>query len=136
MLIAKLFAGLAGIAFVVAILCRVRVLPHANLYLHIANIGFGAFYWQLFIGLVCAGFGFAYFTFVRLTQRPLNQTTGLAGFFLVAFASVVWLISSFRTTNDSLLSRWLVILLFAAIFSFLLGVVISAANVAWVFLQK
>jgi hypothetical protein len=135
-LIARLFAGLACIAFVVAILGRVRVLPRANLYLGMANVSFSALYWQLFIALVCAGFGFAYFVLVRLTQRPINQSVGLVGFLLVAFASVVWLISSFLTASGSPLNRWLVILLFAAIFSFMLGVAVSAANMAWVFLRK
>jgi lipopolysaccharide export LptBFGC system permease protein LptF len=133
---ARLFAGLAGVAFVMSILGRLRVLPHANLWLHVANISFGAFYWQLFISLVCAVFGFAYFGIARLTQRPANQTVGLVGFFLVAFASAVWLASSYLTTSNSPLSRWLVILLFAAIFSFILGVTLSAANVAWVLLRK
>ena len=135
-LIAKLFGGLACIAFVVAILGRVRVLPDTYLYLHLPNIWLSTFYWQLFIGVVCTGFGFAYFALVRLTQRPPNQTAGLTGFFSVAFASVVWLISSFLTTNHSQLSFWVVILLLAAVLSFLLGVVISAANLACVFLRK
>jgi hypothetical protein len=135
-LIAKLFTGLAGIVFVVAILGRVRILPHPNLLLWAGNTAYGPFYWQLFIALVCVGFGFAYFGFVRLTQRPLNQTAGLTGFFLVAFASVVWLISSFLTTKVSRMSRSMVILIFVAAFSFMLGVVLSAANLAWIFLRR
>ena len=136
MLNAKLFAGLAGTAFVIAILGRVHVLPPANLNLRVANILFGGFYWQIFIALVCALFGFTYFGVVRLTQRPLNETVGLLGFFLVAFAFVVWLISSFIITIDSPPSLRLLVLLFAAIFSFISGVVLSTANVAWVFLRK
>ena len=134
--IAKLFAGLACVAFVVAILGRVRAFPHSRLYLHMPYIWLSAFYWQLFIGLVCAGFGFAYFALVRLTQRPLNQTAGLVGFFLVAFASVVWLISSFLAMTHSPLSFWVAILLLAAVNSFLLGVVVSVANLASLFLRK
>jgi hypothetical protein len=133
---AKLFAGLAGIALVVAILGMVRVLPRANLGLHVANIGFGPFYWQLFVALACAVFGFAYLGVGRLTQHPLNQMAGLVSFFLVAAAFVVWLVSSFLTTSDSLPSRQLVILLFAAILSFLFGVALSAVNVAWVLVRK
>jgi len=133
---AKLFAGLAGLAFVTAVLGRVHVLPRANLWLRVAQVSFGAFYWQLFLALVCAVFGFAYFGIVRLMQHPLNQTTGLVGFFLVAVASVIWLSSSFLATNDSLRSQGLVIVLFASIFSFILGVALTAANLAWVLLRK
>lgn len=53
MLNAKLFAGLAGLAFVIAVLGRVHVLPRANLWMRVANVSFGAFYWQLFLGLAC-----------------------------------------------------------------------------------
>jgi hypothetical protein len=102
----------------------------------VAQVSFGAFYWQLFLALVCAVFGFAYFGIVRLMQHPLNQTTGLVGFFLVAVASVIWLSSSFLATNDSLRSQGLIIVLFASIFSFILGVALTAANLAWVLLRK
>jgi hypothetical protein len=133
---AKLFAGLAGLAFVISILARVHILPRTNLSLFVADISFGIFYTQLLVALVCAVFGFAFFGVVHLMQRPLNQTTGLVGFFLVGVASVVWLISSFLTTSDSLRNHWLVIVLFAAIFSFILGVALTAANLAWVLLRK
>jgi hypothetical protein len=133
---AKLFAALAGVAFVLSILGRLRVLPRPNLWIHVANVSFGASYWQLFIALVCAVFALAYFGIARLTQRPVNQTVGLGGFFLIAFASVVWLASSYLTTSNSPPSSRLVILLFLAIFSFILGVTLSAANVAWVLLRK
>jgi hypothetical protein len=132
---ARLFAGLAGTAFVIAILGRVHVFPLSNLDLRIANISFGAFYWQLFVALVCAVFGFAYFE-VRLMQTPFNYAVGLVGFFLVGFASVIWLISSFLITSDSPPTSRVVILLFAAIFSFISGVAVSAVNVAWVLLRK
>jgi hypothetical protein len=102
---AKLFAGLAGTALVVATLGRVHALPHGNLGLHVGYFVFGPFYWQLFVALVCAVFGFAYFGVVRLTRRPLNQMVGLVSFFFVAFAFGSWLISSFLMTSDSLPSR-------------------------------
>jgi hypothetical protein len=133
---AKLFAGLAGLAFVIAVLGRVHVLPRANLWLTVANVSFGTFYTHLFIAVVCVVFSFAYFGIVRLMQHPLNQTTGLIGFFLVAVASVVWLSLSFLATSDSLRTHGLVIVLFAAIFSFILGVALSVANLAWVLLRS
>jgi hypothetical protein len=99
-------------------------------------MAFGAFYTHLFIALVCAVFGFAYFGLFHLTQRPINQTTGLVGFILVGVASVIWLVSSSLATSDSLRTRWLVIVLFGAIFSFILGVALTAANLAWVLVRK
>ena len=136
MLSAKLFAGLAGLAFVIAALSRMHILPRANLWLTVGHVSFGAFYWQLFLALVCAVFSLAYFGIVRWMQHPLNQTTGLIGFFLVAVASVICLSSSFLATNDSLQSHGLVIALFASIFSFMLGEVLTAADLAWVLLRK
>ena len=136
MLNAKLFAGLAGLAFVIAILGRVHAIPRGDLSLTVADVVFGAFYTHLFIALVCAIFGFAYFGVAHLTKRPINQTTGLVGFNLVGVASVVWLISSSLATSDSLRNTWLVIVLFAAVFSFILGVALTAANLAWILVRK
>jgi hypothetical protein len=133
---AKLFAGLAGLALVISILGRVHALPRTNLSLFVADIAIRTFYTHLFIALVCAVFGFAFFGIVHLMQRPLNQATGLVGFFLVGVASVVWLISSFLVTSDSLRNHWLVVVLFAAIFTFILGVALTAANLAWALLRK
>ena len=131
MLSAKLFAGLAGLAFVAAILGRVHMLPRANLSLNVGNVSFGAFYWQLFIFLISAFFGLAYFGLARLTQRPLSPTTGVVGFILIALASVVWLISSFFMGISSRSSDRLAIYLFASMACFIVGVAVSAANLAW-----
>jgi len=136
MLNARLFAGLAAITFVVAILGRLRMLPRANLWLTVGHISLGAFYWQLLIFLGCTFFGLAYFGIARLKPRPLNPTAGLVGFLLVAFASVVWLISSFLNTDGSRRGDRLAILLFAAIGCFILGVILTTANVAWGLLRK
>jgi hypothetical protein len=133
---AKLFAGLAGLAFVIATLGRVHVLPRANLWLHVAHVSFGAFYWQLFIALVCAVFSLAYFGVGRLMQHPLNQTTGLVGFLFIAAEAFIWLSSSLLATSDSLRNHWLAVALFAAMFSFILGVALTAANLAWVLFRK
>ena len=136
MLNAKLFAGLAGLAFVIAVLGRVHVLPRANLWLTVANISFDTSYTHLFIAFVCGVFGFGYFGIVRLMQHPFNQTTGLIGFFLIAAATAIWLTSSFLATSDTLRSHWKVIVLFAAIFSFILGAGLTGANLAWVLVRR
>ncbi len=136
MLNAKLFGGLAALTFVVAILGRLHMLPPANLDFVVGSVSFGPFYWRFFILLACTFFGFAYFGIGRLKQRPLSPTAGLVGFLLVAFAAVVWLISSFLTTHSSRLGDRLAILLFVAIGCFILGVVLATANVAWGLLRK
>ena len=134
MLNARLFAGLAGIAFAVAILGRLRMLPRPNLWLTVGHVGFGAFYWQLSIFLTCAFFGFAYFGIARLTRHDLNLTTGMIAFLLVALASVVWLITSFVTDGSRLGDR-LAIFLFAAMACFIVGVALSTVNLAWILLR-
>lgn len=136
MLDAKLFAGLASVAFVIAILGRFRVIPRPNLWISVASVSFGTFYWQLFIALVCAVLGLAYLGAVRLTLRTPHETLGHLGFLVVAFAFVVLLASSYLTTSDPPLFRWLLILRFVGIFGFILGVTVSAANVAWALLRK
>ena len=136
MLDAKLFSGLAGIAFVIAILGRFRVLPRPNLWISVASVSFDTFYWQLFIALVCGFLALAYLGAVRLTLRTPHEALGHLGFLLVAFAIVVMLASSYLTTSDPPLARWLAILRFVAIFGFIFGVTVSAANVAWVLLRK
>ena len=136
MLNARLFAGLAAITFVIAILGRLRMLPRANLWLHVGNVSFGAFYWQLFIFFVCTFFAFAYFGIARLRQHPVNLTIGIIGFLLLALASVVWLISSFLNTDGSRWSDRVAILLFAAMACFIVGVGFSTANVAWALLRS
>jgi hypothetical protein len=133
---ARLFAGLAAITFVVAVVGRLRMLPPTNLDFVVGSVSFGPFYWRLFIFLTCTFFGFAYFGIARLKERPLKPTTGLIGFLLVAFASVVWLISSFLTAHGSRMGDRLAELLFAAIACFVLGVAFCTANVAWALLRK
>jgi len=110
--------------------------PHANLGLRVGNLSFSAFYWQLFIFFVCTFFALAYFGIARLTQPPLNLTTGIIGFLLLALASVVWLISSFLNTDGSRWSDRFAILLFAAMACFIVGVAFSTANVAWALLRS
>jgi len=131
MLSGRLFAALGGVALVTALLGRVRVLPRANLWLRVGRFSFDAFYWQVFVALVCAICAFAYFGAARLTQRSPNQIAGLASFFLLAVASAIWLVSGFVPT-----SRRPIMPLFAAMFFFLLGLALSVANVASVFLRE
>jgi hypothetical protein len=137
---ARLFGGLASIVIVVALLVRAHVLPQADLEFTVGHggehLGFGASYWEPLIFLVGAFFALAYFGIARLTQRPLNLTTGIIGFLLVALASVAWLISSFLIADGSLRGDRLAILLFAAMGCFILGMVLSAANVVWGLLRK
>jgi hypothetical protein len=142
MLNARLFGILAFTIFVVTILGKLRVLPHGNLYFmlgtfrHHRHIGFGPLVWQSVVCLVCAIFALAYWGIARLKQRTLNSTTGLVGFLLIAFGSVVWLISGFLMTGVSLRGKQLTILLFAAMACFMWGMVVCTANVVWGTLRR
>jgi hypothetical protein len=128
---AKLFAALAGIVLTFALLGREQVVPHQNLGLSVGRIVLGPYYWQLFGAMACAILAFAYFGVARWLWHPPDQPIGLVSFVLVSIALVILLISSFFITSTSSPSRRLLIPLFAAICSFLLGLVLSAVNVAW-----
>ena len=135
-LTAKLFAALAGISFSLAFLGRKQVLPHQNLSISIGHTVFGPYYSQLFVALACAILAFAYFGVARWLRNPPNQSVGLVSFALVSLPLGVWLISSLFITGASSPSHRLLILLFAAIFSFLLGLVLSTVNVAFAVFQR
>ena len=122
--------------FAIAILERFHVLPRTNLLLSLGHIALGPFYWQLLGAAASAFLALAYLGTTKLMRHPANYTIGLMSFFLVASALIVWLISSFLTSSDSPPTRRLFIPLFAAIFSFLVGVALSAANLVWVLLRK
>jgi len=107
-----------------------------NLWLQVWNFSLGPLYWQLFGALVCAIFAVAYFGVARLTRRAPNQMIGLVVFFLVAVPFAVWLISGFLTTTGSPPNRRLAMVLFAAIFSLLSGLVLSVVNLTWVLLRS
>jgi hypothetical protein len=135
-LTARLFAALAGIIFSFAFLGREHVLRHQNLSISIGHTVFGPYYSQLFGALVCAILAFAYFGVARWLRNPPNQSIGLVSFGLVFLALAVWLISGLFNTGASSPSHRLIALLFAAILSFFVGLVLSTVNVAFAVFQR
>jgi hypothetical protein len=133
---AKLFAALAGIIFTFAFLGREHVLRHQNLSISIGHTVLGPYYSQLFGALACAILAFAYFGAARWLRNPPNQSIGLVSFGLVSLALGVWLISSLFITGASSPNHRLLVLLFVAILSFLVGLVLSTVNVAFAVFQR
>ena len=136
MLTAKLFAALAGMIFFFAFLGREQVLRHQNLSINIGHTVLGPYYSQLFGALACAILAFAYFGVARWLRNPPNQSIGLVSFALVSLAIGVWLISSLIFTGASAPNHRLIVLLFLAILSFLVGLVLSTVNVAFALFQR
>ena len=136
MLTAKLFAALAGMIFFFAFLGREQVLRHQNLSINIGHTVLGPYYSQLFGALACAILAFAYFGVARWLRNPPNQSIGLVSFALVTLAIGVWLISSLIFTGASAPNHRLIVLLFVAILSFLVGLVLSTVNVAFALFQR
>jgi len=135
-LTAKLFAALAGMIFFFAFLGREQVLRHQNLSINIGHTVLGPYYSQLFGALACAILAFAYFGVARWLRNPPNQSIGLVSFALVSLAIGVWLISSLIFTGASAPNHRLIVLLFVAILSFLVGLVLSTVNVAFALFQR
>ena len=136
MLTAKLFAALASMIFFFAFLGREQVLRHQNLSINIGHTVLGPYYSQLFGALACAILAFAYFGVARWLRNPPNQSIGLVSFALVSLAIGVWLISSLIFTGASAPNHRLIVLLFVAILSFLVGLVLSTVNVALALFQR
>jgi hypothetical protein len=135
-LTAKLFAALAGIICSFAFLGREHVLRHQNLSISIGHTVLGPYYSQLFGALACAILAFAYFGVARWLQNPPNQSIGLVSFGLAFLALGVWLISGLFITGASSPNHRLIALLFAAILSFFVGLVLSTVNVAFAVFQR
>jgi hypothetical protein len=131
MLSAKLFGALGAIVFVVAILGRLGILPFSPMGLAIAGVAYGPFYWQTFAAIVCAALALSYVGIARTATHPPNRLVGIASFALVALALFTMIVESF--VSDRLFQRFesMIWIFFAAMFAFLVGVVLSALNLAW-----
>jgi hypothetical protein len=131
MLSAKLFGGLGAIEFLVAILGHYGILPCSPMGLDFAGIAYGPFYWQTFAAIVCAALALSYVGIARTATHPPNRLVGIASFALVALALLTMTAESL--VSDKFFQRFelLVWIFFAAMFAFLVGVVLSALNLAW-----
>jgi len=131
MLIAKLFAVLATILFIFALLGRAQLLPTMHLYFPISDRVFGPYYWQLFGAIACGFFAFIYFAIDRWSPRLLNPSAGLLSFVLVAVAFLVWLTTGFLIKSSARLDSRLVVILLGAKVSFFLGSALVALVAGW-----
>jgi hypothetical protein len=132
MLTAKLFAVLASILFIFALLGRVQILPSTHLYFPVKDRVFGPYYWQFFGAIACALFAFVYFAVGRWMPRLLNPSIGLVSFILIAVAFLVWLTAGFFMKSAARVDSWLLVTLLGAKFSFFLGSALVALVAGWV----
>jgi hypothetical protein len=119
MLTARLFAGMASLLFVSAILAKLHSSPPVLLYL------------QLIIALVCLIFAAAYFTAAQWTRTSLNQTLGLLQFGFVC-TSVGVFAFGFSATGATFVDRYLFP---ASVVSFLIACALFGANAVWAVVQ-
>ncbi len=131
MLSAKLFGGLGAVVFAVAILGRYGILPFVPMGLGISGVAYGPFYWQTFSAVVCAALALSYLAIARTATHPPNRLAGIVSFALVALALATMIVESLF--SDRLFQRFefMVWLFFAAMFAFLIGVILSALTLAW-----
>jgi hypothetical protein len=130
MLSAKLFAGMAIVVFSSAILGRANALPRMNLLLSVGSTAIGPYYWQLLVLLICTVLAAAYFSFFHWTRNPANPTVGVISFLLIAAAVAVWMIFGFLFERHSE-TRGQIGVLFLAMLSFSIGLLLSTVNVVW-----
>jgi hypothetical protein len=139
MVTAKLFAALASVLAICVFLTRGRALPEMNLSSAVTKgvttIGYEPYYWQITGALVCAFLAFIYLAYARWMPLPLNQATGIVSFTFISLAFIIWLSVGYSVGMNSPPGNWKVGILFAAIFSFLFGCILFAANVAWTLLR-
>ncbi len=133
---AKLFGALGAIVFVVAILGRFGVLPFSPMGLDFSGVAYGPFYWQTFSAVVCAALALSYLGVARTATHPPNQIAGVASFAIVALALLAMTVESLLSARFFARFELLVWIFFAAMFAFLIGVVLSALNLAWAVFRK
>jgi len=130
MLIAKLFAGLAIVVFSAAILGRVSLLPRMNLLLTLGSVAIGPYYWQLLVVVICTVLSVVYFSFSYWARNPASPAAGIISFLLIAASVVVWIIFGFLFAGHPWTHRQVVVL-FLAMLSFFVGLLLSTMNVLW-----
>ena len=126
---ARLFTIAAVFAFVVAILDRLNIL-RPNLGIFVGGAGLPAFYWEGFAAVTCAALALSYFAVARTVVQQPNRIVGAISFAIVVVAFVVMVVESLYS-EKLFTANLFVWLFFAAMFAFLVGVVLSAANLAW-----
>lgn len=120
MLTAKLFAGLASILAVSAILARLHSSPLVPIYL------------QLIAALSCVIFAMAFFVAEPWIRPPLNQTIGLVqcGFVGISVCTLVFEFDLYPLLSNKpdILGAYLIP---ASALSFLIACTLFAANATW-----
>jgi len=132
MLIAALFAGLAGL------LAMLSLLPSSDLYFHATYFVFTSKHLELFVALTCGNFAAIYFALSKWVPTHFNQPAGMLHFILIASAIVLGIVgvhgysaptvdAATGLSHLSYLSH-----LAAAVLCFLAGCALFVMNCLWV----
>jgi cytochrome c oxidase subunit 1 len=89
MLIAALFAGLAGLLAMLSLVVAGRQLPSLDLYFHATYFVLAPKHLELFVALTCGIFAGIYFVFSKWVPTHFNQTAGLLHFIVFVLAIVL-----------------------------------------------
>ena len=131
MLNAKLFAVMASIALLIAVLGRVRVLPYVGFRLVVGHFLLSSFHSQLLIAVISVNLAFGYYSLSRLTVDHRSQVIGLIGFLAMAMAFALRLTLDFILGRAALPSVWQMVLFSATVHGLYLGVFLSIADLTW-----
>jgi hypothetical protein len=136
MLLAKLFAGLASMLAIFAVLYAASIRPARDVFLLVTHLAVPHHLIQLFELLLCVAFTLFYFVAARWMPRPLNNTLALVHFVLIALAVVLLalimsVLAYAQQSGQSAFRIWHFLVLYAGILSFLLGCLVFVVNVGW-----
>ena len=127
----KLFAGLASILAIAALIAWWIGGPDFDIYLHDGYVVLAKTSVLIFGAFVCAIFSGMYFAVARRAPRPPNQLGGVVSFALVALSFSIWLGVGLLICKGELPNRWQIEALSVAVLCFLLGTGLSAAILGW-----
>jgi hypothetical protein len=128
MLMAKLLAGLASVLAVLALVAVFRRITPFDVYFHDAYFVVAPSGFFFFVALICGILAVLYFAIARWRLRPPDLLVGLVSFAILVVSLIGLFAAPFLVRNDSPPHSSQLYTLFGALYGFLLGFVLLAAN--------
>jgi len=128
MLSARLFAAMASMALLIAVLDREKVLPYMSFRLVVGHFLLNSFHSLLLIAMISANLAFWYYSINWFVRYPTNEAIGLIGFMVKAVAFVVRLILSLILGRSALPNIWQLLILSGTVYAFYVGLFLSIVN--------
>ena len=133
MVMGKLFAGLASVLAVLALVAGLRRITPFDVYFHDAYFVVAPSGFLFFVALISGILAVLYFAISHWRLRRPNLLVGLASFAIIVVSLIALFATAFLVRNDSPPHHSQLYTLFGALNGFLLGFVLLAANLAWAF---